>query len=101
MLQSIVRSSLQFRIFFVVAAAALLVVGITRLGSARVDLLPEFGASYVEVQTEALGLSAAEVEDLVTIPLEEGLLSGLPWVASMRSDSIPGLSSIILVFEPG
>jgi CzcA family heavy metal efflux pump len=65
-----------------------------------VDVFPEFAPPYVEVQTEALGLSAAEVEQLVTVPMEE-LLNGVPWLQTLRSDSIPGLSSIVLIFEPG
>ena len=40
------------------------------------------------------------MEALVTIPMEE-LLHGVPWLKTMRSDSLPGLSSIVLVFEPG
>jgi Cu/Ag efflux pump CusA len=101
MLRWIVGASAGNRVLVALAAAALLVLGAGQLRTARVDLLPEFGPSYMEVQTEALGLSAAEVEDLITIPLEEGLLSGLPWVASMRSESVPGLSSIVLVLESG
>jgi CzcA family heavy metal efflux pump len=54
----------------------------------------------VEVQTEALGLSADEVESLITLNLEE-LLSGTSWLRTIRSQSVPGLSSILLVFEPG
>ena len=65
-----------------------------------VDVLPEFAPPYVEVQTEALGLSAPEVEELVTLNLEE-LLNGTPWLQTMRSTSVPGLSSITLIFQPG
>src|SRR5262249_34939435 len=64
------------------------------------DALPEFAPPYVQVQTEALGLSASEVEELITLNLEE-LLSNTPFLQSMRSSSVPGLSSITLVFEPG
>ncbi|MFL5663201.1 MAG: efflux RND transporter permease subunit, partial [Ktedonobacteraceae bacterium] len=54
----------------------------------------------MEVQTEAPGLSASEVEELVTLNLEE-LLNGTPWLQSIRSTSVPGLSSITLIFQPG
>jgi CzcA family heavy metal efflux pump len=64
------------------------------------DALPEFAPPYVEVQTEAPGLSASEVEELVTLNLEE-LLNGTPWLQSIRSTSVPGLSSITLIFQPG
>ena len=66
-----------------------------------VDILPEFSQPYVEVQTEALGLSAAEVEALITVPLEADMLNGAPWLEEIRSQSIPGLSSIVLVFRAG
>src|SRR5689334_16439945 len=65
-----------------------------------VDALPEFAPPQIEVQTEALGLSAPEVESLVTLNLEE-LLNGTPWLTSIHSTSVPGLSSILLSFEPG
>jgi CzcA family heavy metal efflux pump len=81
-------------------AAALMVAGMIQLRNVPVDVYPEFAPPYVEIQTEALGLSAAEVEQLVTVPMEE-LLQGVPWLQTMRSDSIPGLSSIVLIFEPG
>ena len=55
----------------------------------------------VEIQTEALGLSAAEVEQLITVPLEQDLLNGVAFLDDIRSESVPGLSRILLVFEPG
>ena len=54
----------------------MIVVGVVQLRNAPVDVLPEFTPPYVEVQTEALGLSAEEVEQLVTVPLEADLLNG-------------------------
>jgi Cu/Ag efflux pump CusA len=66
-----------------------------------VDVLPEYVPPTVEVQTEALGLSAAEVEQLVTVPLEADLLNGVAFLEDIRSESIAGLSRILLVFEEG
>ncbi|MCI0551728.1 MAG: efflux RND transporter permease subunit, partial [Anaerolineae bacterium] len=100
MLRWIIETSLQFRFLVVVLAVALMLVGITQLREMSVDVLPEFAPPTVEVQTEALGLSADEVESLLTVPLEE-LLSGVPWLQTIRSRSVPGLSSIIVTFEPG
>ena len=57
--------------------------------------------TVVEVQTEALGLSAEEMEQLITVPLEQDLLNGVAWMDSIRSQSVPGLSSIVMEFEPG
>jgi len=74
--------------------------GVIQLRAMPVDVFPEFAPPYVEVQTEALGLSALEVEQLITVPMEE-ILTGVPWLQTMRSQSVPGLSSIILIFDPG
>ncbi len=101
MLRSIVRSSLKSRYIVLVLAAAFMVVGVGRLRDMPVDILPEFAPPYVEIQTEALGLSAEEVEQLITLGMEQDLLNGVPWVQSIRSESLPGLSSIVIVFKPG
>ena len=100
MMRWIVGSSLQFRFLVVAIAAALMVIGAARLRDMPVDALPEFAPPVVEVQTEALGLSPAEVESLVTLNVEE-MLSGIPWLKSIRSKSVTGLSSVVLTFEPG
>jgi CzcA family heavy metal efflux pump len=101
MMRWIVGSSLKFRLLVMAAAAATLAVGVTQLRSMPVDVLPEYVPPTVEVQTEALGLSAAEVEQLVTVPLEADLLNGVAFLKDIRSESINGLSRILLVFEPG
>jgi Cu/Ag efflux pump CusA len=100
MMRSIIGTSLRFRLLVVAGAALLLAVGISRAQSAPVDVLPEFTPPYVEIQTEALGLSAEEVEQLITIPAEADLLNGVEGVDVIRSKSLPGLSSIVLVFNP-
>jgi CzcA family heavy metal efflux pump len=101
MIAAIVRASLRFRLLVVGAAVGLIVIGIVQLREAPVDVLPEFTPTYAEVQTEALGLSAEEVEQLITVPLEADLLNGVEGVDVIRSQSVPGLSSIVLVFRPG
>jgi CzcA family heavy metal efflux pump len=101
MIRAIVRSSLRFRLLVVGIAAGVMVVGIFQLRDAPVDVLPEFSPPHAEIQTEALGLSAEEVEQLITVPLEADLLNGVQGVDVIRSESIPGMSSIVLVFEPG
>jgi CzcA family heavy metal efflux pump len=101
MMRWIVTSSLKFRLLVVAIAAALLVVGSTQLREMPADVLPEFAPPSVEIQTEALGLSAPEVEQLITVPMEQDLLNGVAFLDDMRSQSVPGLSRILLVFEPG
>ncbi|MDX6534902.1 MAG: hypothetical protein QOF68_2646 [Gaiellales bacterium] len=100
-MQAIIGSSLKFRLVVLAIAAAMLPLGIVQLRDAPVDVLPEFTPPYVEIQTEASGLSADEVEQLITVPLEADLLNGVQGVDVIRSQSLPGLSSIVLVFEPG
>src|ERR687895_47352 len=101
MIRSIIGSSLRFRLLIIGVALGVMAVGIAQLRAAPVDALPEFTPPYVEVQTEALGLSADEVESLITVPLEVNLLNGIQGVDVIRSESVAGLSSIVLVFEPG
>jgi len=101
MLRSIVASSLKLRLVVAALAVALLVFGFTQLDDRPLDALPEFSRPYVEVQTEALGLSAVEVEAMITTPIEADMLNGTPWVEDIRSVSLPGLSSIVMVFEKG
>jgi CzcA family heavy metal efflux pump len=97
----IVESSLKFRLLVVAVAAALMGFGVVQLRNMPVDVHPEFTPPHVQVQTEALGLSAAEVEQLITVPLEADLLNGVAFLDEIRSESIPGLSSIEMIFEPG
>jgi CzcA family heavy metal efflux pump len=101
MIRSIIGSSLQLRFLIIVLAAVLMVVGVGQVAKMPVDVLPEFSQPYVEIRTEALGLSAQEVEQLITLGMEQDLLNGVPWLESIRSESVPGLSSIVLTFDPG
>ena len=76
-LRGIFGAILRFRFLVVVMAAALMVLGIIQLRHMPVDVLPEFSPPYVEIQTEALGLSTEEVEQFITVPLEHNLLNGV------------------------
>jgi CzcA family heavy metal efflux pump len=100
MIRRIVEASLRLRVLVVAIAVVIMVVGIRRVQQMPVDVLPEFAPPYVEIQTEALGLSANEVEDLVTLNVEE-LVAGVPWLQTMRSRSVPGLSSVVMIFQQG
>ncbi len=95
------RGVMHFRLLVLGVAVGVLALGVVTLRSAPVDVLPEFTPPYAEIQTEALGLSADEVEQLITVPLEADLLNGVEGVDVIRSESVPGLSSIVLVFTPG
>jgi len=101
MLQRIIRSSMQRRLVVITLALLLMIFGVSQLSKAPVDILPEYSRPFVEIQIEALGLSAQEVEAMITTPLEADMLNGTPWAEEIRSVSLPGLSSIILYFEKG
>lgn len=100
MFRWIIGASLKFRFLVLGVAAALAVFGTIQLQKMPVDVFPEFAPPVVVVQTEALGLSADEVTSLITLNLEE-LLSGVPWLESIRSESVTGLSSLTLTFKRG
>ncbi|MFD1214653.1 efflux RND transporter permease subunit, partial [Arthrobacter sp. GCM10027362] len=101
MTSGLVYWSLKFRLLVLALAAGILGFGVINLPKVEVDNLPEFAPPHVQIQTEALGLSAVEVEQLITSPMEADLLNGVAWLDEIRSVSAPGLSSIDLVFEPG
>ncbi len=100
MFRWIVGNSLRFRYLVVALAVGLMYFGIGRVRNMPVDVFPEFAPPMVEIQTICLGLSAEEVEALVTVPLEQ-VLNGVPGLDVMRSKSVPDLSSIKMIFEPG
>src|SRR5215213_9410806 len=100
MMRWIVGASLKFRFLVLAIAAAVMFFGIAQLREMPVDVFPEFAPPRVEIQTEALGLTTTEVEALISVPLEEAL-SGTPGLDIMRSKSVSGLSSILLIFKPG
>src|SRR5690349_12366896 len=98
-MRSFVASCLRFRFVVLALACAIATIGVLQIRQASVDALPEFTPPYVEIQIEALGLSADEVEQLITVPLEADLLNGVPGVDVIRSSSVGGLSSIVMVFD--
>ncbi|HYX83728.1 MAG TPA: efflux RND transporter permease subunit [Gaiellales bacterium] len=96
----IVRSSLHFRFIVVAVAVGMVAFGATRVSNMPVDVFPEFAPPFVEVQTEGLGMSTQEVEQLITIPMEQ-TLNSTPGLDTMRSATVPGLSAITLIFRRG
>ncbi|HET9722733.1 MAG TPA: efflux RND transporter permease subunit [Actinomycetota bacterium] len=96
----IVGSSLKFRYVVAAAAAGLMFFGVQQMRGMPVDVFPEFAPPRVEIQTLALGLSATEVESLITVPMEQ-TLNGVPGLDEIRSKSVEQLSQIELIFERG
>ena len=100
MLSWIVTTALRFRFLVVGSATAVMTYGLMHVSGMPVDVFPEFAPPKVEIQTNSMGLSAVEVEELVTVPLEQAL-NGVPGLDVMRSRSVPDLSDIVLLFKPG
>ncbi|HZH97534.1 MAG TPA: efflux RND transporter permease subunit, partial [Fimbriimonadaceae bacterium] len=94
----IVGAALRFRWLVVFAAAALMIFGIGETRNADVDVFPEFAPPMVEIQTLAVGNSSKQVEELITIPLEDQL-NGIPGLEEMRSKSVIDLSQVQLIFS--
>ncbi len=99
-MQWLISTALQFRVLMVALAAGMLVYGIRSAEDIPLDVFPEFAPPLVEIQTEAPGVSTEEVESLISVPLESSL-TGIPFVATIRSKSVLGLSSVRLIFQPG
>jgi CzcA family heavy metal efflux pump len=100
MLQAIVNWSIHNRIAVVVLAGLLLLAGFYAAGHSRLDVFPEFAPPQVIIQTEAPGFSPAQVEKLVTLPIELAV-NGTSRLETLRSKSVPGLSVITLIFQDG
>jgi CzcA family heavy metal efflux pump len=100
MFRWIIGSSLKFRFLVIAAAAAMVVLGLSQVRDMPVDVFPEFAPPLVEIQTEGIGMSTGEVEELVTIPMEEAL-RGTPELEVIRSKTVMALSSIVLIFKRG
>ena len=84
MMRAIVAASLRFRFLIVALAAALMFVGVGQVKKMPVDVFPEFAPPTVEIQTLGIGLSPADIENLITVPLEE-VMAGTPGLDVMRS----------------
>ncbi|HTI67720.1 MAG TPA: efflux RND transporter permease subunit [Caulobacteraceae bacterium] len=100
MLARIVRWTLMRPLMVAAAAILLLVYGAFALTTAKFDVFPDFVPAQAEVQTEAPGLTAEQVEQLVTRPVEQAI-NGAAGVAAVRSESIQGLSVVTVVFAEG
>ena len=96
----IVSRSLRFRWLVLFAAAAMMVYGIAQIPNTKVDVFPEFAPPQVEIQTIALGNSSEEVEEFITVPIEDQL-QGIDGLDEIRSKSVSQLSAIRLIFNKG
>ena len=90
----LISSSMRLRTLVVAVAVGLLILGAIGIRDKPLDIIPELALPSLTVKTESLGLSSAEVESLITVPLEADLLNGVPWLQVIQSESMAGLSTI-------
>ncbi len=100
MLNAVVAWSLNRARIVLVLAGLLLAYGGMTVKSGAYDVFPEFVPAQAEVQTEAPGLTAEQVEQLVTRPVEQAV-AGAAGVETVRSESIQGLSLVSVTFKTG
>ncbi|MBU4432997.1 MAG: efflux RND transporter permease subunit, partial [Alphaproteobacteria bacterium] len=100
MLSAVVRWALARPRLVAAAALLLFIYGCVVLTHAKFDVFPEFVPAQAEIQTEAPGLTAEQVEQLVTRPVEQAV-NGAAGVATVRSQSIQGISIVSVIFAEG
>ena len=98
MLNKIIGFSLQNRILVLVASVLLLIGGTYTAMHTEVDVFPDLNAPTVAIMTEANGMAAEEVEQLVTFPVETAV-NGATGVRRVRSSSTNGFSVVWVEFD--
>jgi HME family heavy-metal exporter len=98
MFKWLLDSSLANRLLVLIASVVLVAYGAYTLSRTPVDVFPDLNKPTVTIMTEAGGMAAEEVEQLITFPLET-TMNGLPGVESVRSTSSAGLSFLYVTFD--
>src|SRR5581483_10513164 len=98
MLRGLVDFSLNNRLLVLAVAMLLFIWGIISFRNLPVEAYPDVANNYVQVITQWPGISAEQVEQQVTIPLEI-VMNGLPHLQHLRSTTLFGLSSVMLIFD--
>jgi len=98
MFKWLLDNSLGNRLLVIIASLVLMAYGAYTLSRTPVDVFPDLNKPTVTVMTEAGGMAAEEVEQLITFPLETAM-AGLPGVEAVRSVSSAGLSFVYVTFD--
>ncbi len=100
MMSALVRFSIRFSGVIIGLASLVVIYGIYSLSRSNLDVFPEFSPTQLVIQTESPGLSAELVETIVSQAIENSI-AGTVGIESMRSQSIPGLSVVTVIFKEG
>ena len=100
MIRRVVDFALGNRLLVLGLAFVLFVWGIISFHNLPIEAYPDVADNYVEIITQWPGISAEQIEQQVTIPLETAM-NGIPGVVHLRSFSLFGLSDLKLIFEDG
>lgn len=98
MFKWLLNNSLANRLLVIIASLVLMAYGAFTLSRTPVDVFPDLNKPTVTIMSEAGGMAAEEVEQLITFPLET-TMNGLPGVESVRSVSSSGLSFVYVTFD--
>ena len=98
MIRAVVDFALNKRPFILAFALLLFVGGMIAFQNLPIEAYPDVANNYAWVITQWPGRAAEEIEQLVTIPLENAM-NGIPYLTHLRSVSIAGLSVVILLFD--
>ena len=98
MIRTLVDYALNSRFLVLAAALLLLIWGAISFHNLPVEAYPDVANNYVQVITQWPGRAAEEVEQQVTIPIEI-VMNGIPHLEHLRSTSLFGLSSLMLIFD--
>jgi cobalt-zinc-cadmium resistance protein CzcA len=98
MIRGIVEFALHNRFLVVILALLLFVWGVISFQRLPIEAYPDVANNYVQVITQWPGRAAEEVEQQVTIPIEI-VMNGIPHLSHLRSTSLFGLSSVMLIFD--
>lgn len=99
-MNTLIRWSIRYRGFVALLSVMWLVIGLILAMRAPLDVFPEFVPPQVTIQTEAPGLSPLQVEQIVTRAIESTVV-GSPGISSVRSESVYGLSVVLITFDEG